>query len=160
MSLEVECATADAGLDQGSGGEGQSVGPEVALIEVISAALQDAVTTIGDIRYEAAARQLTVSLNRYRWEAPSKPGNGERVRCGLQLGGVMAVQSRRLRREARRAVVELLALSFEPGEAPGGTVVFTFAGGGDLRAQVECIDAALADLTAPWPTPRTPGHEE
>ncbi len=124
-------------------------------LKVISAALQDAVTTIGDIRYEAAARRLTVSLNRFRWEAP-----GERVRCGLQLGGVMAVQSRNLRRDARRAVVELLALSFEPGEAPGGTVVFTFAGGGDLRAEVECIDAALADLTAPWPTPRTPGHAD
>lgn len=124
-------------------------------LKVISAALQDAVTTIGDIRYEAASRRLTVTLNRYRWEAP-----GERVRAGLQLGGVMAVQSRRLRREARRAVLELLALTFEPGEAPGGTVVFTFAGGGDLRAQVECVDAALADLSAPWPTPRTPEHRE
>lgn len=124
-------------------------------LKVISAALQDAVTTIGDIRFEAVARRLTVTLNRYRWEAP-----GERVRCGLQLGGVMAVQSRRLRREARRAVVELLAVSFEPGEAPGGTVVFTFAGGGDLRAEVECIDAALADLSAPWPTPREPGHQD
>jgi hypothetical protein len=124
-------------------------------LKVISAALQDAVTTIGDIVFEAKTRRLTLSLNRYRWEAA-----GERVRCGLQLGGVMAVQSRRLRREARRAVVELLAMTFEPGEAPGGTVVFTFAGGGDLRARVECLDAVLADLTAPWPTPRTPGHGE
>jgi hypothetical protein len=124
-------------------------------LKLISSMLQDAVTTIGDIRFEAKARRLTVTLNRYRWEAP-----GERVRTGLQLGGVMAVQSRRLRREARRAVLELLAVSFEPGEAPGGTVVFTFAGGGDLRAEVECIDAALADLSAPWPTPRTPGHED
>ena len=29
-----------------------------------------------------------------------------------------------------------------------------FAGGGDLRVEVECIDAALADLSAPWPTPQ------
>jgi hypothetical protein len=124
-------------------------------LKVVSAALQDAVTTIGDIRYEAGARLLTVGLNRFRWEAP-----GQRVRCGLQLGGVMAVQSRRLRREARRAVLELLAVSFEPGEAPGGIVAFTFAGGGDLRVEVECIDAALADLSTPWPTPRTPGHAD
>lgn len=129
-------------------------------LEVVSAALQDAVTTIGDIRYEAASRRLTMTLNRFRWEQPDAPKGGERVRAGLQLGGVMAVQSRRLRREARRAVLELLAVTFEPGEAPGGTVVFTFAGGGDLRAQVECVDAALADLSAPWPTPRTPGHGE
>lgn len=129
-------------------------------LEVVSAALQDAVTTIGDIRFESGARRLTMTVNRYRWEAPGGKSGGERVRAGLQLGGVMSVQSRRLRREARRAVLELLAVSFEPGEAPGGTVVFTFAGGGDLRAEVECVDAALADLSAPWPTPRTPGHAE
>lgn len=129
-------------------------------LKVVSAALQDAITTIGDIRYEAGARLLTIGLNRFRWEAPDAPKGGERVRAGLQLGGVMAVQSRRLRREARRAVLELLAVTFEPGEAPGGVVAFTFAGGGDLRVEVECIDAALADLSMPWPTPRTPGHEE
>ena len=56
-------------------------------------------------------------------------------------------------------MVELLALTFEPGEAPGGAVVFTFAGGGDLRAEVECIDAAMADLSDPWPTPRKPEHQ-
>ena len=58
------------------------------------------------------------------------------------------MQARRLRRNARDAVVELLALSFEPGDAPGGTVTLSFAGGGDLRAQVECIDAILADAEA------------
>lgn len=39
VSHEDERAPADADLDPGSGGEGQPVGPEVALIEVISAAL-------------------------------------------------------------------------------------------------------------------------
>ena len=69
------------------------------------------------------------------------------------------MQSRKLRRDARGAVVELLAVAFEPGEAPGGAVVFTFAGGGDLRAEVECVEAVLADVSAPWPTPRVPAHE-
>lgn len=124
-------------------------------LAVISAALQDAVAKIGDIAFEPRSRRLTLALNRFRWEAG---GKGERVRSGLQLGGVVAVKSRRLRRGARDAVVELLALTFEPGEAPGGAVVFAFAGGGDLRAEVECLDVILADLSAPWPTPRTPAH--
>jgi hypothetical protein len=37
--------------------------------------------------------------------------------------------------------------------------MLSFAGGGDLRAQVECVDAVLADLSEPWPTPRAPAHE-
>lgn len=123
-------------------------------LSVISAALQDAVARIGDIAYEKASRRLTVAFNRYRWEQ-----GGERVRCGLQVGSVLDVKARRLRRGARDAVVNLLTVTFEPGEAPGGAIVLTFAGGGDLRAEVECIDAVLADLTAPWPTPRTPAHE-
>jgi hypothetical protein len=127
-------------------------------LAVISAALQDAVAKIGDIRFEPGARRLTLAVNRFRWEAAGKAG--ERVRSGLQLGGVQSVKSRNLRREAKKAVVELLALTFEPGEAPGGAVVFTFAGGGDLRAEVECVEAILADVSIPWPTPRTPAHED
>lgn len=126
-------------------------------LEVISAALQDAVTKIGDISFQPASKQLTVAFNRYRWEANGK--RGERLRSALQLGCVLSVQSRKLRREAKGAVLELLALSFEPGAAPGGTVSFTFAGGGDLRCEVECIEAVLADVSQPWPTPRTPEHQ-
>lgn len=122
-------------------------------LAVISAALQDAVAKIGDISFEHG--KLTMVFNRFRWEE----GSRERIRSGLQLGCVQAVKSRKLRRDAKSAVLELLALSFEPAEAPGGAVVFAFAGGGDLRAEVECIDAALADLSAPWPTPRKPEHQ-
>ncbi|WP_312166810.1 DUF2948 family protein [Phenylobacterium sp.] len=124
-------------------------------LKVIAAALQDAVGKIGDISYEPAARRLTLAFNRYRWEGEG----GERVRAALQLGGVLQVQARKLRRNARDAVIELLDVGFEPGEAPGGAVSFTFAGGGDLRAQVECLDVVLADVSAPWATPRTPKHD-
>lgn len=125
-------------------------------LAVISAALQDAVGKIGDITFEAGARRLTLALNRYRWEAGVR--RGERVRTGLQLAGVRGVKSRNLRRDAKGAVIELLAVTFEPGEAPGGVVIFTFAGGGDLRVEVECIEAVLADVSAPWRTPRVPSH--
>ena len=126
-------------------------------LAVISAALQDAVTKIGDIRWEPGAKRLTLAFNRFRWEA--EEGAGERVRAGLQLGGVLEVKARHLRQGAKDAVLELLALTFEPEEAPGGRVTFAFAAGGDLAARVECIDAALADLSVPWSTPRKPGHE-
>ena len=123
-------------------------------LAVISAALQDAVAKVGDIHYEAAGRRLTIAANRYRWEA-----SGERVRTALQLGDVMSVQARKVRREAKNAVVEILAVVFEPGEPPGGAITIALAGGGELRCEVECIDAVLADVSAPWPTKKTPAHE-
>ena len=124
-------------------------------LAVISAALQDAVAKIGDITYEARARRLTIAFNRFRWEA----GLRQRVRSALQLGGVLKVEARKIRRDRRDAVLELLAISFERGEAPGGVVTLSFAGGGDFRVQVECVDAVLADVSEPWPTPRTPAHD-
>jgi DNA-binding protein YbaB len=125
-------------------------------LAVISAAMQDAVAKVGEISYEAKARRLTIGFNRYRWEADES----ERVRSGLQLGGVLKVQTRKIRRGARDAIIEVLAVTFEPGEAPGGVVTISCAGGGDLRAVVECIDAVLADVSEPWPTARTPTHAE
>ena len=128
-------------------------------LAVISAALQDAIAKVGDLEWDARGRRFTLALNRYLWETPAGL-LGNRVRAGLQFGSVLAVKSRNLRREAPDAVVELLAVSFEPGEAPGGEIRLAFAGGGDVELTVECVDAALADVSAPWPTSSTPAHEE
>ena len=124
-------------------------------LAVISAAMQDAVAKVGDISFEPKAGRLTVAFNRYRWEA----GGGERVRSALQLGGVLKVETRKIRRDAPEAVLEILAMTFEPGEAPGGVVTLSCAAGGDIRATVECVEAVLADVSQPWPTPRKPAHE-
>lgn len=127
---------------------------------VLSAALQDAVAKIGDIRWDAQARTLTIACNRFRWEA-TKAKQGERVRSALQFGDVSGVQARNLRRDAKGAVVELLSIGFEPAEeAPAGVVTLVFAGGGDMRVAVDCLDVALADVSDPWATPRTPGHAD
>ncbi|HZZ32706.1 MAG TPA: DUF2948 family protein [Phenylobacterium sp.] len=123
-------------------------------LAVISAAMQDAIAKVGDISYEPKARLLTVAFNRYCWEIEG----GSRVRSALQLGGVLKVQARKIRRGARDAVLEVLAVTFDAGDAPGGLVTISCAGGGDLRAVVECVDAVLADVSEPWPTPRTPAH--
>jgi hypothetical protein len=125
-------------------------------LKVISAALQDAVLKVGDIDYDPARRRLTLAVNRFRWEAGKRR---ERVRAALQFGDVTSVQARKIRREAKDAVLELLAATYEPGDAPGGCVVLSFAGGADLRVSVECLDAALADVSEPWPTPRAPRHD-
>ena len=125
-------------------------------LRVVAAALQDAVLKLGDIHWAPATRQLTLALNRYRWEGESR--TSERVRAGLQLGSVLSVKARKLKRDAPRAVVELLDVAFEPGEAPGGVILLKFAGDADLRCEVECIDAVMTDVSAPWPARGKPAH--
>ena len=121
-------------------------------LHIISAALQDAIMRPVDIVWEPAARRVTLKLSRFCWEC-----GGTRVMAAMQFGDVVAVKSRRLPRLPESAL-ELLAMEFAPGEAPGGRVILMFAGGGDLRIDVECLDAVLTDLSERWPARLAPTH--
>ena len=123
-------------------------------LQIMSAALQDAVLRPADVVWEPGARTVTIALSRFCWEC-----GGTRVMAAMQFGDVLAVKSRRLPRGAETAL-ELLAIDFEPGEAPGGRVILMFAGGGDLRIDVECLDAVVADLSERWPAKVSPVHDD
>ena len=129
-------------------------------LQVISAALQDAILTVGEIAYEPQARRLTVALNRFCWEC--SVDEPVRIRAGLQLGGVLGVKSRDVKLDAKDAMLSILALTFVAAEAeedPGGVVLIHLAGDGDIRVEVECIDAVLSDLSEPWRAQASPAHE-
>ena len=121
-------------------------------LAIISAALQDSILRPADIVWEKAARRLTIELSRFCWEC-----GGTRVRAAMQFGDVQAVKSRGLPR-LPDAPLELLAIHFIEGEAPSGKVILMFAGGGDLRVDVECLDAVVADLSERWQASVTPTH--
>ena len=121
-------------------------------LHIISAALQDAILRPVDIVWEPGSRRVTLKLSRFCWEC-----GGTRVMAAMQFGDVIAVKSRRLPRLPDSAL-ELLAMEFAPDEAPGGRVILMFAGGGDLRIDVECLDAVLTDLSERWPARLAPSH--
>ena len=121
-------------------------------LQIMSVALQDAVLRPVDIRWEKEARRVTIVLSRFCWEC-----GGTRVMSAMQFGDVEAVKSRRLPR-APESALELLALDFIETEAPSGRVVLMFAGGGDLRIDVECLDGVLTDLSDRWPAKMAPVH--
>jgi hypothetical protein len=132
-------------------------------LEVISAQMQDAALLVGDITYLPQQKKLALVANRFCWESAT-PGDGgqdtfRRCRCGLQFNRVFSVKYANMRRDTPDGVLSLLAILFHPDEdPPGGVIELTFSGGGALRAQVECIEAALDDLGVSWQTPRKPTH--
>ena len=105
-----------------------------------------------DILWEPSARRVTLKLSRFCWEC-----GGTRVMAAMQFGDVTGVKSRRLPRLPESAL-ELLAMEFAPDDAPGGRIIMMFAGGGDLRIDVECLDAVLTDLSERWPAQSAPIH--
>jgi len=134
-------------------------------LAVISSLVQDAVGTVGDVCWAKTCRRLVVMMNRFRWEdrpaAEQAQRPYERVRTALTLENVLHVRSNRVDPADRERVYALLAIGFEPeADGPGGTVALTLAGGGVLAAEVEALEASLADLTRPWEAlaARCPDH--
>jgi hypothetical protein len=126
-------------------------------LEILSARLQDGLARLKDLAWMPRQRRFTGMFNRFLWES----GRPQRTRAVLSVESVLKVQSQGIKLGAGGAVVSLLAIRFTPsGEAenPGGEMALLFSGGGAIRLEVECIDAALADLDHPWPA-RRPDHE-
>jgi hypothetical protein len=126
-------------------------------LEILSARLQDGLARLRDLVWMPRQRRFTALFNRFLWES----GRPQRTRAVLSVDSVLKVQSQNIKLGAGEAVVSLLAIRFTPpGEAenPGGEIALQFSGGGAIRLEVECIDAALADLGRPWPA-RRPEHE-
>ncbi len=120
---------------------------EDADLETLSALMQDAAVKSRDIAYDPKARRLVIIANRYRWEARSP----SRVRCALRLDSLTGLKRRNW--PTGETVLDLLALRWLDGG-----IEIDFAGGAALRADAECVDVELHDLSGPWGTRRTPGH--
>lgn len=131
-------------------------------LKVISAAIQDGVTKIGNLSFDARERRFSIELNRYRWEAEAEAarGSGERVRSLLAVDSVLSVKARGVAQGERDMVISTLSLRFEPGEtAPSGMLYILLAGDGEIALEVEAIDVTLLDSDYVWPTRNRPDHE-
>jgi len=130
-------------------------------LAILSAHCQDAVLKVGDLRWLPAEQRFVLSMNRFVWEIA---GSGwrkqgyQRRRSALHFDRVGSVRSSGIDREAPETVLELLAITFEPGVSPSGDVVLDFAGGGTIRLGVECLEARLGDLGPAWATAHAPHH--
>ena len=126
-------------------------------LKVISAHMQDALVRLADIRYLPKTRQFAFVANRFAWE--SQP-NSERRRTGMHFEHVLNVKQQGIPTQEKDAILSLLAISFEPGPEPSGTVVLTFSADCTIRLGVEYLDLQLKDLGGAWATEFTPTHRD
>jgi hypothetical protein len=125
-------------------------------LDVISATTQDAVVRVADMGFAKADRRFALLMNRYAWEEPGR--KGQRKRAALYFNRVSAVKVAGIDTNAAEGVLELLAIAFEPADAPSGVVELRFAGGGTVRLDVEVLEARLEDLGAAWAAKMKPEH--
>lgn len=126
-------------------------------LNVIAAAVQDAITNIGMLRFERELRRFSFEVNRYCWEQEDKK---RRVRSLLAFDGVLDVKVRKIDREHPEQTISLLNLGFRPDEEPpSGEISILFSDDKEIRLNVEVMDVTLLDGNDIWPTPKQPSHQ-
>ena len=130
-------------------------------LEIISAAVQDAVVKAANLVYEARQRRFSLEINRFRWEeGTGKRREAERIRSLLAFDGVLGVKTRAITKADPEMILSLLQVTFTPeADPPGGTVTLLFAGDGEIALTVEALDVTLMDSDYIWATRHTPSHE-
>lgn len=131
-------------------------------LTVLSAHAQDAVVRVGDIAWRPAEQRFALVMRRFDWEG-SSGGQMRRRLAGLHFARVTALKAHGVDPKAKDQVLNLLAITFEPGpkpeDEPGGCVYLAFSGGATLKLSVECIEAQLKDMGGMWETASKPTHE-
>jgi len=129
---------------------------------ILSAHVQDAVLRAGALVWSPARHRFALAMNRFAWETVQSGRRSrpyQRRRAAMHFDRVIAVKSIGIDRRAPGAILSLLAVEFTQGDAPAGEIRLLFAGGGEIRLSVECIEAQLADLGAAWQTKARPAHD-
>ncbi|MFG1201248.1 DUF2948 family protein [Xanthobacter aminoxidans] len=129
-------------------------------LAIFSAHLQDAVVKMVDMGFLPRLQRFALVLNRFDWDQKVVANETVRRRTGLHFERVRDVKCRGMEEAQRTGVLNLLAVTFMPGDLPSGFVYLTFSGGAEVRLEVECIEAGLRDLGPAWGCTHAPKHPE
>jgi hypothetical protein len=133
-------------------------------LAVISALVQDAVFPITQMLWDARRRELAILLNRFRWEdaeAAKRAGRPfERTQAVLVIRDARRIASQGIDRSDGDTILSVLSVTWEPGADGAGRVLVTLAGDGAIRAEAECLNVVLRDVTRPYraPSGKAPAH--
>jgi hypothetical protein len=126
-------------------------------LAVLSAHLQDAVVKTGDLTFLADQHRFALVVRRFEWEAPA--AEPRRRLSGMHFERVIRVRTRNIDRDQPEDVLNLLAVTFEPGEAPSGLLTLVFAGDKAVQLDLECLEVQMKDLGPVWAAGDRPSHD-
>jgi DUF2948 family protein len=116
-------------------------------LEVVSTHLQDAEVRVADVHWRPQEKRLVLGVDRFDWQAwnATSPDLCRR-RAALRFERVLSCKCKQVAPAGKDAILNLLAVEFEPTDTPAGVVTLVFSGGPALRLEVECLEVELVDL--------------
>lgn len=107
-------------------------------LAIMSVHLQDADLRAGQMAWLPREKRFAFVCDRSTEIGP--------LRCGVHFDRVTRVERLKMPDDAA-APLRLIGVTFAAGVAPAGQIGLMFEGGGALRLTIECIEAAISDLT-------------
>lgn len=134
-------------------------------LAVVSAHLQDAVISVSEMAFLKSERRFAAIANRFDWSEAlagtrSRRQPFTRRRTGLRFEQVLGAQLANIDLADKKQMLNVLAIRFEPTDAPEGFVIISCAGGAAIRLHVAYLEAELKDLGAAWATKSKPEHPD
>lgn len=130
-------------------------------IIILSAAMEGAITSPGEMSLSQIGRNFTLTASRFMWEKENATTtSAQRIRSGLYLGDILSVKSSGIAQDNPTTAMELLNISCKSGEDGTAEIQLNFANNGTLLLDVECINAALTDIGDPWKVDVIPTHRD
>ncbi|HAH09439.1 MAG TPA: DUF2948 domain-containing protein [Alphaproteobacteria bacterium] len=136
-------------------------------LRVLAAHLQDAVVQVCDMAYLPSHHRFAMMVNRFMWE-DLQPHVGphaddeapyRRTRTAVHFEGVLGAKTQAINLAHKEAVAVLMTMTFASSADGAGVLQMTFAGGGAIRLDLECLEIYLTDMGQPWPTKNLPQHD-
>ena len=130
-------------------------------LRVVSAYLQDSITSVDDIANLKKNKIFLMQLNRFMWEDVEKGvfRKNKRIKTILRFDNVMKVLSRNINQLKKDKFLDFLAIETNITPDKNYEMKIIFAGDSIIRVISEVIEVTLDDQGEAWDTKNKPKHK-
>jgi hypothetical protein len=130
-------------------------------LKVLSAYLQDSITSVKNIVYLKKNRCFVMMVNRFMWEDVEKGvfRKNKRIRCVVKFDGVFTTKSKNINQKNKNKALEYLAIECTTNKDGFYRLNIFFSGNSLITITTEVIEVILHDLGEPWNVKYAPIHK-
>ncbi len=131
-------------------------------LRVISAHLQDSISSSENIAHLKKNKIFLMQLNRFMWEDVEKGvfRKNKRIRTILKIDNVVEVNSKNISQTSKDKFLDFLAIESNQMPDKNYEMKLIFSGDAIIKIITEVIEVTLDDQGEPWDTKNKPKHKE
>ena len=131
-------------------------------LRVVSAYLQDSITSVSDIANLKKNKIFLMQLNRFMWEDVEKGvfRKNKRIRTILKFDNVLKILSKNINQLSKEKFLDFLAIETNVTPDKNYEMKIIFAGDSVIKIISEAIEVTLDDQGEAWDTKNRPTHKE